>query len=55
MSHATLFSEAELLKGRKSASFDNFVCSVCGNTVEGGAPEKCPICGAPKAKFSKIA
>lgn len=27
------------------------VCSVCGFTVEGEAPEKCPVCGAPKAKF----
>lgn len=27
------------------------VCSICGFTVEGDAPDKCPICGAPKAKF----
>jgi len=31
-----------------------FVCGVCGCTVEGEAPEKCPICGAPKSKFSEI-
>jgi rubrerythrin len=55
--HANLFSKAtETLKaGRKPASFDYYVCSVCGNTVEGQAPEKCPICGAPRAKFVKIA
>ncbi len=30
------------------------VCQVCGNTVEGEAPERCPICGAPRSKFKKI-
>jgi rubrerythrin len=31
-----------------------FVCQVCGNTFAGEAPEKCPICGAPKSKFKQI-
>ncbi|MCK5802441.1 MAG: rubrerythrin family protein [Lentisphaeria bacterium] len=31
------------------------VCPVCGNTVEGGAPDKCPVCGVPGAKFAEIA
>jgi rubrerythrin len=31
------------------------VCEICGNTVEGSAPDKCPICGAPKAKFKEVA
>ena len=31
-----------------------FVCQVCGNTVLGEAPEKCPICGAPRAKFKRV-
>ncbi|GAG85400.1 unnamed protein product [marine sediment metagenome] len=31
-----------------------FVCPVCGNTVAGEAPEKCPICGAPASKFKKV-
>jgi rubrerythrin len=31
-----------------------FVCGVCGNTVNDAAPDKCPICGAPKSKFSEI-
>lgn len=30
------------------------VCPVCGNTVEGDAPEKCPICGVPAGKFIEI-
>jgi len=33
---------------------DIFVCQVCGNTVEGQAPDVCPVCGAPRAKFKKI-
>jgi rubrerythrin len=32
-----------------------YVCEICGNTVYGDAPEKCEICGAPKAKFTEIA
>lgn len=31
-----------------------FVCGVCGNTVLGAAPDKCPICGTPKARFSEV-
>lgn len=31
-----------------------FVCGVCGNTVEGEAPEKCPVCGNPKEVFEEI-
>ena len=27
------------------------VCAVCGYTVEGMAPEKCPLCNAAKDKF----
>ena len=31
-----------------------FVCQVCGYVHEGDdAPEKCPVCMAPKAKFTK--
>lgn len=31
-----------------------FVCQVCGNTVAGEAPERCPICGAPRTKFKRV-
>jgi len=31
-----------------------FVCPVCGNTVAGGAPEKCPICGTPGSSFKRV-
>jgi rubrerythrin len=55
--HAGLFSKAvEVLKAKKElAKVDYWVCGVCGNTVENAAPERCPICGAPKAKFFKVA
>ncbi len=31
-----------------------YVCQVCGMTVEGEAPDKCPVCQAPKAKFKRV-
>ncbi len=31
-----------------------FVCQVCGNTVTGEAPEKCPICGVPRDRFKRV-
>ncbi len=31
-----------------------YVCQVCGNTVAGEAPEKCPVCGAAKKAFKQI-
>lgn len=30
------------------------VCPVCGNTVIGSVPDKCPICGVPGDKFAEI-
>jgi len=31
-----------------------FVCQFCGNTVAGEAPERCPVCGAPRSKFKQV-
>ena len=31
-----------------------FVCETCGYTVEGEAPEKCPVCGAVRTKFKQF-
>ena len=55
--HANLYKKAiEAFKGKKGfAETDYYVCSVCGNTIEGAAPEKCPICGASREKFFKVA
>ncbi len=55
--HAKLYQKAiDALKSKKDMpKVDYYVCSVCGNTVEGEAPEKCPVCGNPKSKFFKAA
>jgi len=55
--HHDLYSEAleTPKKGKDLSPQDIFVCEVCGNTVYGHAPDKCPICGAPKAQFTKVA
>lgn len=31
------------------------ICQVCGHTVEGDAPDRCPICNAVKAKYQTFA
>ena len=31
-----------------------YVCEICGNTVYDHAPDTCPICQAPKAKFFAV-
>lgn len=41
-------------KGEDLESQDIFVCPVCGFTVEGEAPEKCPVCGAKGSTFMLI-
>ncbi len=30
------------------------ICPVCGHTIVGDAPDKCPICGCPGAKYVEI-
>jgi len=54
--HARLFKQAlDALKGGKDLSkMDVYLCPVCGDVEFGEPPEKCPICGAPKAKYQKI-
>lgn len=49
----TTYAE-NLEKGRKIEAKPIYVCQYCGNTVEGQAPEKCPICGV-KDMFREIA
>jgi rubrerythrin len=51
--HAALYEKALADLG-KAGEADYYVCSVCGNTAEGKAPDKCPICGVPGSKFLKI-
>lgn len=52
--HAAMYADA------KKAAVENKditlgkvqICDVCGYTVEGDAPDKCPVCGVPKDKFT---
>jgi len=54
--HAKLYQKAiEAMKSKKDMEkVDYYVCSVCGMTVEGSAPDKCPVCGSPKSKYMKV-
>jgi rubrerythrin len=51
--HAALYSRAKtsVVGGTDMATVVIFVCPVCGYTMEGEAPERCPVCGAPNSKF----
>ncbi|VVB85841.1 Rubrerythrin [uncultured archaeon] len=51
--HAGLYKNALDNLGMNE-EVDYYVCQICGNTVEKGAPERCPICNAPKEMFRKI-
>lgn len=53
--HAKLYMKAlEALRSKKELpKTDYYICKECGNTVEGAAPDKCPICGASKSAFYK--
>jgi len=51
--HAALYEKAFDNLGKNEA-VDYYVCPVCGNTVEGQAPDKCPICDVPGSKFVKV-
>lgn len=51
--HAVLYQKALENLGN-NVDVDYYVCMLCGNTVEDGAPEKCPICGTDKSNFKII-
>ncbi len=51
--HAALYENALANLG-KNKEVDYYVCPVCGNTVEGKAPDQCPICDTPGSKFIRI-
>jgi rubrerythrin len=54
--HADLYQKAiDTIKTQKDMpAGDIYVCPICGDTFVGEAPDKCPICGLPKARFTKI-
>ncbi len=51
--HFNLYSQAmeAAQQGADLPAADIHVCSVCGNTVTGDAPDQCSVCGAPKERF----
>jgi len=54
--HHTLYGKAlkALEEGQQLADEPYFVCQVCGYTVAGEAPGKCPICQAPQERFKRV-
>ena len=54
--HADFYEKA-LAAAQKGEDFqvgDVYVCAKCGYTVEGSAPDRCPLCGEPKERFERI-
>jgi len=52
--HEAMYRNALANLDQPGESFDYYVCQVCGHTHEKGAPEKCPVCGAPSNRFDKV-
>ena len=54
--HHSLFEAAlgNLNQGKAMPDQPFFVCQVCGHTVEGSAPDKCPVCGALGKMFKRV-
>jgi len=54
--HHGLYNDAlkAVSAGKDLPASPIFVCPVCGNTVLGAAPDKCPICQTPKSKFFEV-
>jgi rubrerythrin len=53
--HANLYQNAlKNIDTQKGASFNYYVCPVCGYTAEKEAPDACPICGTKGKAFKKI-
>ena len=54
--HRELYDNAKKeLTEKKEVKLDKiYICPVCGYTVVGEAPEKCPVCGAPKEVFKEF-
>jgi rubrerythrin len=54
--HAGLYKKAkEAVDTGEDMEFQPIhVCQVCGFTVEGEAPDQCPLCSSPKEKFSRF-
>lgn len=52
--HAALYKQA-LRHVISDTSPVYYVCEVCGYVAEGEAPERCPVCNAPRKQFKQVA
>ena len=54
--HAGMYEKARqaVLSGKDAEVGDIYICEVCGWTVEGEPPDRCPLCGAKREKFKKF-
>jgi len=54
--HEAMYGEAKnmVASGSDIQSAPVLVCPVCGHTVIGEAPDKCPICATPKEKYRQF-
>jgi rubrerythrin len=54
--HAGMYEMARqaVLAGEDAEVGNVHICAVCGWTVEGEAPDRCPLCGARREKFRKF-
>ena len=52
-SHAKLYKRAldHVIWDRETSYV---LCGVCGYVADGGAPESCPVCGAPSRLFERV-
>ena len=51
--HAKLYERA-IYHTIKDKQTTYHICQVCGYVSDGKAPDKCPVCGAPKEKFKSM-
>lgn len=55
--HADLYKQAlaAVQAGKDLDSVEVYLCPLCGHLELGKAPEKCPVCNLPGAKYTKVA
>ena len=54
--HAGLYEQARqaVLAGKDAEVGDIHICQACGWTLEGKPPDRCPLCGAKRDRFTKF-
>jgi len=52
--HESLYRKALEALGEDMPEIDYYVCPFCGYTHEGPLDDKCPVCGTPGKRFTRI-